>query len=77
MLLRENEKTTLLETLRNTFETDGELPKEFQKAIMDMIMSNYLDLVYGKIKKEDIDQIKKRVTTGLLFMLDEVNKIGN
>ncbi|MEJ2242216.1 MAG: hypothetical protein P8Y18_08750 [Candidatus Bathyarchaeota archaeon] len=61
----------------NEYKSEGELPKEFQKASYDMLLSLFRELINGEIPKEQIGQTKQLVKSVLLSMLDALDEIGN
>ena len=58
-LLKEGNKNIFLDSLIKEFNKSGELNKEFQKMWIDNMVSQYLDLINGKVPKELFQHTKE------------------
>ena len=58
-LLEEGNKNIFLDSLIKEFNKSGELNKEFQKMWIDNMVSQYLDLINGKVPKELFQHTKE------------------
>jgi len=74
-LLEEGNKNIFLDSLIKEFNKSGELNKEFQKMWIDNMVSQYLDLINGKVPKELFQHTKEMVRLNLELMLESIEEI--
>lgn len=74
-ILREETKSIFLDSLLETFAKTGEFNRQYQELCLEILKSQYLDLVEGKVPKELLQSTKETVRSTLKLMLQIVEDI--
>jgi len=74
-VLKEGTKNIFLDSLLRDYKRTGEFNKQYQELCLDILKSQYLDLVEGKVPKELFQSTKENVRLTLELMLQVVEEI--
>lgn len=75
-LLREGKKSIFLDSLYKDFKETGEFNEQFQELCLEVMISQYFDLVNGRVPKKLLQDTKENVRLTLEHMLQVVEEIG-
>ena len=74
-LLMEGKRNVFLEILIKKFKEEGKLPDQFHKFTLDINLSQYYELVEGRIPKELMEPTKQIVRESLRLMIEATNDV--
>lgn len=74
-ILREEQKNIFLDSLCTDFAKKGSFNRQFQELCLQVVISQYLDLIEEKVPKELLQSTKETVRSTLELMLQIVEEI--